>query len=91
MSTCPSAIFVVVVVVMEPVSDSCKCSDNITQENSNNHCDKYNKPESEHKKILDELKSSQVIIELLRTEVNANLASEYVMKNIKNNIMLKPR
>lgn len=41
---------------MAPMSDSCKCSDNTTQENSNNHCDKYNKPKSEHKKILDELK-----------------------------------
>jgi hypothetical protein len=35
---------------------------------------------------LEELKSAQVIIELLRADVNANTASEYVMQNNTNNI-----
>ena len=35
---------------------------------------------------MKELTSSQVIIELLRAEVNANIASEYVMQNSTNSI-----
>jgi hypothetical protein len=35
---------------------------------------------------LDELKSAQVLIEVLRAEVNANIASEYVMQNSTINI-----
>jgi hypothetical protein len=35
---------------------------------------------------LEELTSAQVMIELLQAEVNANVASEYVMQNSTNNI-----
>jgi len=35
---------------------------------------------------LEELKSAQVINELLRADVNANTTSEYVMQNNTNNI-----
>ena len=41
---------------------------------------------SEHEKILEEPKSAEVNGELLRAEVNANIASQYVMQNSTNKI-----
>jgi len=38
---------------------------------------------------LEEFKSAQVLIELLRAKVNANIASEYVMQNSTINIHVK--
>jgi hypothetical protein len=35
---------------------------------------------------LEELKSAQVLTEVLRAEVNANIASEYIMQNSTINI-----
>ena len=61
-------------------------SDNTSQENSENYCENCNKLKSDHQKIMDELKSVQVIIEILQAEMNDNLASEYVRKDNTNNI-----
>ena len=38
---------------------------------------------------MEEFKSAQVLIELLRAKVNANIASEYVMQNSTINIHVK--
>jgi len=74
---------------MGPVSDSSKCSDNNTQEISWNNCENCSKLSSEHEKILEEPKSAEVNGELLRAEVNANIASEYAMQNSTNKIQVE--
>jgi hypothetical protein len=49
---------------------SSKCSANNAQVSSKNYCENCDKLETEYQKTLDELKSAELIIELLRAEMN---------------------
>jgi hypothetical protein len=55
---------------------SSKCSANNAQVNSKNYSENCDKLETEYQKTLDELKSAKLIIEILRAEMNPNIASE---------------